>query len=145
MKSCDNELKREQDTEISIMRVTWYSHFVRDQRDSFFHDFSIAHVDPGNRSDYKDRFFPRCSRDRRSQEDHVEIVAIVLRLQTNLVRDRCREAESVIPICNFRAVLGHLPCFSHNFMYISDLDIFPIYLAGYFYILLREFREFSVR
>lgn len=34
MKLYDNELKRrEQDTEISIIRVTRYSHFVRDQRD----------------------------------------------------------------------------------------------------------------
>lgn len=39
----------------------------------------------------------RAVSDRESQEDLVEIVAIVLRLQTNLVRDRCREAESVIP------------------------------------------------
>lgn len=120
MKSCGNELKRdrrEQDTEMSIMRVTRYSHFVRDQRDGSFHDFSIAHVDPSNRSGYRDRFFPRCSRDRRSQEDLVEIVVIVLRLQTNLVRDRCREAESVIPICNFRAVFA--TCFSHDSMDIS--------------------------
>jgi len=120
------------------MRVTRYSHFVRDQRDSSFHDFSIAHIDPGNRSGYKDRFFPRCSRDRRSQEDLVEIVAIVLRLQTNLVRDRCREAESVIPICNFRAVLGHM-LFSrlYIYIYISDfvfqfirLDIFMFYFEN---------------
>lgn len=118
MRSRGNELKRErreQDIEMSIMRVTRYSHFVRDQRDSSFHDFS-THVDPGNRSGYKDRFFPRCSRDRRSQEDLVEIVVIVLRLQTNLVRDRCREAESVIPICNFRAVLA--TCFSHDSTYL---------------------------
>lgn len=39
MKVRGNELKRErreQDTETGIMRVTRYSHFVKDQRDSFF-------------------------------------------------------------------------------------------------------------
>lgn len=111
--------------------ITRYSHFIRDQRDSSFHDFSIAHIDPGNRSGHKDRFFPRCSRDRSSQEDLVEIVAIVLRLQTNLVRDRCREAESVISICNFRAVLGHM-LFSRLDVHIYPtlLDIFIFYLEN---------------
>lgn len=105
---------------------------MRDQRDSSFHDFSIVHIDPGNRSSYKDRFFPRCSRDRSSQEDLVEIVAIVLRLQTNLVRDHCREAESVISICNFRAVLA-TTCFSHDFIYNTYpalLDIFIFYFEN---------------